>query len=169
MVMVASSCLGFGRLLLLRSEGEGNSLNKLSMRPGRRAGKPPRWPVCTILLAYSISSPQSNAFVWTPEKKTTRLRSYYLVHSSSVSLARQRNNAGRITSSCTDSISLINRPQVSSSQLHASAAISVVEVAARAQEGVVLADYAPAAASLFSNMKLPSAVLTAGERKAREE
>mmetsp|Transcript_37675 Transcript_37675/g.90823 ORF Transcript_37675/g.90823 Transcript_37675/m.90823 type:complete len:172 (+) Transcript_37675:136-651(+) len=61
-----------------------------------------------------------------------------------------------------------HRPPPSSSRLSAHAAVaaaaasSVVEAAARAQEGVVLADYAPAAASLFNNMKLPSAVLMAG-------
>ena len=39
---------------------------------------------------------------------------------------------------------------------------SVVETAAAASQGVVLADYAPQAADLFSNMKLPAAVVTAG-------
>lgn len=50
----------------------------------------------------------------------------------------------------------------SESSFYISAAQSVVEAAATAGEGVVLKDYTESAASLFNNMKLPAAVVTAG-------
>ena len=126
------------------------------MNRQRIAGISARWSIClfaVLLVLYSIGTP-TYAFV-SPTTATTKV-----VPLSSTFFLQQQQPTGRILTynneDCHHHRYRYRRCcnhdcRSSSSQLHA------VEVAA-----AVALDYAPAAASLFNNMKLPAAVVTAG-------
>lgn len=106
-----------------------------------------------ILLVITCILSRGNGFA-TPTTSSTSHHQVDILHN--------KYNNGRIK----QPNSYISRRRKQTFQLYDTtiipAAKSVIEQAAAAQQGIVLADYQSDAAALFNNMKLPAAVVTAG-------
>jgi hypothetical protein len=106
-----------------------------------------RWSICLLaaLLVYSIGTPTLTYAFVSPTTATTKA----VPLSRILTCIKKDCHHHRYRRCC-------NHDCRSSSQLHA------VEVEVAAAVGLGLQNYAPAAATLFNNMKLPAAVVTAG-------
>ena len=127
------------------------------------AGGIPRWPTLCLLAVhvYFVSTP-TNAFVLTTTrpKKSVQLSSTFRQCLRRIDLQQQPNN-GRMTY---NNIRDYHRYRYRRDCNHGCRSSSQLPVhaVAEAATAAAMSDYAPAAAALFNNMKLPAAVVTAG-------
>ena len=117
-----------------------------------------------VVCALCSAEQTINAFAPPTNSIIHRQVRHHIVGASLQTTTYQQLNIinGRIKQSSTVSRRRIRQSSTQLYDILLHTTKSVVETAAAASEGVVLADYAPQAADLFSNMKLPAAVVTAG-------